>query len=36
VIGGGLPVGAAARGEIMNFLAPLGPYIKQEHYQEIH
>jgi glutamate-1-semialdehyde 2,1-aminomutase len=36
VIGGGLPVGAFAAREIMNFLAPLGPYIKQKHYQEIH
>jgi glutamate-1-semialdehyde aminotransferase len=37
VIGGGLPVGAfAARAEIMDYLAPMGPFTKQEPYPEIH
>jgi glutamate-1-semialdehyde aminotransferase len=37
VIGGGLPVGAfAARAEIMDYLAPIGPFTKQEPYPEIH
>ena len=36
IIGGGMPVGAyGGRAEIMNWVSPLGPVIRQEHYQEI-
>ena len=31
IIGGGLPVGAFGGKEIMDMVAPVGPYIRQEH-----
>jgi glutamate-1-semialdehyde aminotransferase len=36
VIGGGLPVGALPLVKNYELSAPLGPFIRQEHCQEIH